>query len=374
MTYTILTILTLLSFLWYSVHIRKNNSNKNYFISAIIPIIMYAITYGFRYGWAVDYKGYDLLYSGNRDRLDIDSYEPLFRIVIILLRNISESSSALFVSISILTIFSMILILRKHKDIIIYALPLFYLFTSYQAANLVRYFMAISLVYMGIAFLLDKKYKPTFVLFLSAFLIHYSAILLIFVVLLINKYRIFSNVKLNLVLFTIAIILNVGSIQQMFVEPLFRFISILHLGDNQLSKYADKDNISTVLLGTRFSGAVISLLYTALTIIFGYIFIIYGKRIFQIKNEENDLSFYYNIGVLGIILLKLSLGAEVFTRIALFFFYLTVIIVSYMFVYRKRIFRNASIVLLLLFISVLYIGYHSIKNLYDSFDLLYIWD
>lgn len=371
MTYLVLSLLTILSFYWFSKKVQYKDSN-HYYLYAIIPTFFYCITYGFRTGWAVDYVVYDSLFRGV-SKLGIDSYEPLFAFVVNTLSSINNSTSIhFFVFTAIVTMMSFIILIKRSKEISFYALSLYYLFTAYQAANLVRYFMAISLIYISFELAFTKKYGLMILTLMASFFIHYSAGILIVIAFILYKYKLFLNLKINIILFTFVSFLNVHSIQQALAKPLTAFIMMLNLGDNQLSKYADTENVSTVLLGNRAGTVEISFIYSFCTIAFAYLFIYYGHKVMKLVCT-NEISYYYNLGVLGLILSQISFGAEVFSRISFFFFYISVIIISYIFYYRKILFGNMFTFLLLVVVTS-YICYTSINGLFKSFNVLYVWD
>lgn len=373
MTYCILSILTIISFVIYGKSVENTISVKSYWQRSILPICLYCITLGFRHEWAVDYVVYDSLYMGT-SKVGIESYEPLFRFLVSFLSNaLPNSSVPLFVLEAFVFIISILYLLSNYRKIIVWALPLFYCITAYQAANLVRYFIAISFVYMSIPLLLKKKWKECLLLFMVAFLIHYSAAILIFFILLLYRFPFLSNVKINICLYTLLVVMNTSSIQQALVSPITNFILMLNLGTNQLAKYANEENVSTVLLGSREVSESVSFLYSFCTCFIGYIFIIKGYKFCKGKENDYHWLFLYNLGVLGVLLMQLSFGAEVFSRIAFFFYYTVIIILSYIGTYRKALKIN-NLFFLLFVISILYNCYYPIKGLYSNFDLLYVWD
>lgn len=373
MTYCIFSIITLLSFIIFGRSVENINSIKTYWKRSIIPICLYCLTLGFRKGWAVDYVVYNNLYMGT-SKVGIESYEPMFRFFVLFLTKIfPDSSVPLFVLEALMMVVSILFLLYNHRRVIVFALPLFYFITAYQAANLVRYIIAMSFIYMAIPFLLDGKWKKCLLLFGISFFVHYSAAILIIFVLLIYKVPIFSNVKTNLVLYTLFAFISVSSIQQAMAPMITKFIMMLNLGSNQLAKYANEENVSTVLLGNRELTQSVSFFYTFCSVFVGYIYIIIGYKLCEYLKKERHFLFLYNVGVLGLILMQLSFGAEVFSRIAFFFYYTTIVFFSYIFKYRKTL-VSSKFLFVLFVICMIYNCYSPIKGLYENFEMLYIWD
>lgn len=127
MSYIVLTLLTVLSFIIFAKNAHKAKSTLELFKFAIISIILYSITYGFRKGWAIDYHVYDPLYTASY-KLDIEQYEPLFRWIIVFLRFCFDSSAALFTLVAIVFISSVIYLFHDKKPLILYAIPIIYFF------------------------------------------------------------------------------------------------------------------------------------------------------------------------------------------------------------------------------------------------------
>lgn len=369
MDYIILSIITIFSFVIFAKQSPRANNNVELYIYAIIPIILYSITYGFRKGWAIDYTVYDPLYTGDF-KLDIEQYEPLFRVIIVNLRSLFESSAALFTLVAAVFISSVIYLLHDKKSLLLYAMPIIYLFSAYQASNLARYFFAMSFVYIAIENLLEKRYIYFGVFSLIGFFIHYSMAVLLPIIIAIYYYDGFKKVWVNLLLYLITAFISITTIQETFISPISMLMSFIDLGDNQLVKYSNHEAIQEVVLGTRWGDVERSIINIISYHSYAIIYIWFGNKIVNSKEYNGKLSFYYQIGVLGLILQNIAQNAEIISRISLFFVYPSLIVTAFMLKYR----RIGNVILQCLFVlSILYIGYHNIKGLYDLYNVEYIW-
>ena len=366
-----MSICSLLAFFTFQKKV-KNSTYKKYYLYSIIPILIYSITYGFRKGWGTDYETYNALFSGDF-RLDIDSYEILFRTIVISLQNISDSSSTLFILTAALTIFSYIYILKDNRNILGLGLSLFYLFSAYQASNLVRFFMAMAIAYIGIDLTLRKKWIYATIALASSVLIHTGILLFILGSLPLVRFKLFLNLKYNVILYLFSTIVSIESIQTLFGEMVYRMLSSLDFGNLQLVKYADKDIVNNYILGTTWGNVEKSIFYIIFNWLFGFLFILLGyKLITKIPNIKN-IKYYYQIGSLGVILCNLFANTEILYRISISFIYLSSMVYAYIIKYNRKL-KIPPLLFMLFLLSVIYMCVFSLKQIYNYFDVLYIWD
>ena len=374
MAFYLLLFLTLMC----SVIFAKNaNKAPRYYWCASLPVIIaYCTTYGFRDGWAIDYNVYYKLYEGLFSHVSIDEYEYLFRNYIRLLTDLGFPYSFFLISVSAITIIAQLFLLKENKKIILYALPIFLLITIYQSANLIRYFMAISILNIGLYFLLKKKMYVFIGLSLISILIHTGTIILIPIILIFYKWNVFNNVRWTFVIYILSFVF--GSISQYVnsssinvVQGFVTFVLSFIGGDNQLSKYQDASAISDVLLGSR-DKADISIFYYIFHFIFATCFIFMGDILKKLMGNIHNICFFYNICVFALILENLSLQTEILTRIDIYFLYLIYIPLGYIFYFYKKNTLLKSFMPFLT-ISLLYIIFSSFKSL-QIFELNYIWD
>lgn len=370
--YLFLTVCTMLSFFVFQSKVKNNISNKRYFILALLPIALYCLTYGFRKGWGKDYEVYSNLFEGN-SYIRIDSYEPLFRVVVVLLRQLSESSTLLLVVVAAMTIFSYVYILKEHKSVLGLGLSLFYLFSAYQASNLIRFFMALSIAYIGIDLALQRKWVVSIITLFSSFLIHAGISIFIIMVFPFLKFKIFLNLKYNIIFYLISALLSVGSLQTLFGDLIFKGLTALDFGGLQLAKYADQDVINSYILGTTWGKIDKSAFYLVFNCLYGLLFIVFGHKLINKMPHIKNIEFYYQIGVLGVIFGNIAVNTEILYRIAISFTYLSSLVYAYIIKCNKKIGIN-PVLFMLFFVSVAYMCFFSVKQIYSGFNVLYIWN
>ena len=366
-----LTTCTLLSFFAFQ-NIAKRCSNKRYFILSLSPMLLYCLTYGFRKGWGTDYQGYNNLFVGYSN-LDIDSYEPLFQFIVFSLRQISNTSLFFFIFVSAITIFSYVFVLKDHREVLGLGLSIFYLFSAYQASNLIRFFIALSMAYIGIDLALRKRWSFSILVLAASFMIHAGISIFVIMALFFLKFKVFINLKYNIILFFITVFISLDSFQALFGNLIYKGLSAFDFGGLQLVKYADRDIVNSYILGTTWGEVDKSIFYTVFNFLLGFLFIVLGYRLVKNMSEIKNIEFYYQIGVWGVIFGNIVVNTEILYRIAISFTYLSSFVYAYIIKYNKRLGIN-PILFLLFLMSVIYMCFFSVKQIYSGFDVLYIWD
>ena len=157
----------------------KNTSGKflvNYPI-AIAPVLLcYTLVEGLRYGRGTDYFTYVGMFGGIREQF----IEPLFDYFSRFLNSIGAHFTIGFLLSSLLLIFSGCFLIKRFRFTALFALPLFYLTTIEQSANLVRMYFAFSFIFMALAMLIDHKKRLMYLFLALAFFSHFSTIFLVF--------------------------------------------------------------------------------------------------------------------------------------------------------------------------------------------------
>lgn len=369
--YIFLTFCTLLSFFFLQQQ-TKNGNMKKYFSYSVLPIFLYSLTYGFREGWGQDYDVYNALFLGVF-RLDLENYEALFRFLIKTLRLISDSSLVLFVFVAAAFIFSYIFLLKENRDVLGLALSIFYLLSAYQASNLVRFFLALSIAYIGIDLILQKKWLLSILILSASVFIHAGIIIFIVMALLLVKFKLFFNMKYNIILYFISAVVSIENVQELFGNVIYRMLSSLDFGNLQLVKYADRDIVNNYILGTTWGEIEKSIFYLFFNFMFGLLFIYLGHRLINKMPNIKNIGFYYQIGVWGVVFGNIAANTEILYRVSIAFVYLSSLVCAYIIKYYRRLRVNHFIFALFL-LSVIYMCFFSVKQIYSGFDVLYLWN
>lgn len=379
--YIFLSLLCLLSFVifGYLVNIRVNGKyHFNYWILSLVPISLYCVTYGFRYGWGKDYLSYKSLYeNGNIGGYRvIEDYEILFQGINYLLNSAHFQFYYAFLIYSFFLIFGVIFLLKNHRNIVIIALPIFYFLTAYQAANLIRYSIALGFVYMSLSYISQGNLRKFFISWFFAFLTHSSVIFILPFILLLNYVDLFKKLWVPIVLYAFSFFFDPALIGQYLLKLLD--FSEARLNSNKLftlSSYFLDKKIERYLSGDTLISSFedIRLIQRYISVLINIMIIYYG---FQVKRYRRYKHFglFYNLAVVGIIFYGPLYGFEIPMRLNFFFWWLAFMVIPYLFKYLAD---SGSKISLTLFFVLLLLSYdygpHSVVRVY-KLPANYIWD
>lgn len=377
MTYYILLFLSIVFAISLS---NRRNKGRAYYISFILSILFYTIAYGLRKDWAVDYVVYESVFEGTRSNISIEKYEFLFARLIMFLQFLNLDYHSLLIIVASLTIAVPILLLKDQKEISILAIPIFIMMCSYQASNLVRFFLAFSILNIGIYYLLQDKLRLCVVFAIASLLIHTGTILLMPFIFIFYRFSVMRNPKVVFGVFLVAFAL--GSISEYTDDSNAKFIKmsldivLSFLGDDsQLNKYSDISVINDWILGEREEVTYsIFLLSSRLLLALGFIFL--GNRVLSLLNEKSKKKyfyFFYQMVCFALIIENITSGTEILTRFCLYFKYMAFIPVGII-MYHRHKFKSLDLILYAcMCIGVLYCCFYEQKQL-TEFNLLYVWD
>ena len=345
-------------------------TEKNYWISAMLPICAYTFTSGLRFGRDVDYNIYYFVYKGLLDGSEnLSDFEPVFNFFVLLFGDfLGLKWQIMVLFMSFFLIFSCVYFLKNYKECSAYALPWFVYHMS-LAENTARWFFAFSFILLGLSFYLkDKKSSKDVWLFwfffLMAFLTHYGIII---IEIIIGGFVCLKNrtikPKYSLVLLALCAFFT----SPLFLEKIGEYIALLGILTGRFEHYAiDADKY---FVGQEEYQAMQSSQY-----LYCVIMIYYGYKIIKVKQS---LFLPYNIALVGIISNPFLAQLEIGLRINSVLFVFQSFVLGYVFVYmyRGKMFQSLflKIICILIFVNL---GRHVIFDPIKTKDsrLLYIWD
>lgn len=297
-----------------------------YWAVASFPIIAYTIIEGFRYGRGSDY----LYYKQLATKLTIENQlavEPLFYAFNKKIIELQIPYYFAFLFYSFLLIYSCAILLRKRREIAFFALPLFYLATITQSENLVRQFVAFSLILIAINYLLKDKYIIFLVFLISAYFIHHSSIVFLpFLIFFKFIKKPFCNLYVIIILFFISLFV-LPKIE--IINAFFNKISSLGIYNNYLEnndKWLFGEGIDEIYKDEGANSLVNKFRY----IVFPLLIMIFGYQIID-KYKNKGFPLFYNLFIIGVLLRKISMMAatELLYRIDLYFYMFYFIVLAY---------------------------------------------
>ena len=186
-TYWLLRSILLISLLWSGYCISyKDSKGKLFWRYTSVSIILYSLIQGLRYMRGADYEGYmEGFINGFGGK---DEIEPLWQLFLYVFHLFNFHYSVGFVICSALLIFSFARVLKHFPNAAFWAFPLFLLLTG-SSENIMRQYFAASFLLLAFDSFLSKNVYKMYIELIICCLIHYSAIwiVLLFLILLKKK-------------------------------------------------------------------------------------------------------------------------------------------------------------------------------------------
>ena len=323
---TIIVYLFSLSLMVY--YSRKSSMYENNILYFLIPIIVFSLLSGLRYGVGIDYNSYLELYNywGVFD-FGYDRLEPAFLAVLSLTNSISPDNPILYFSIlGFLQIFFIFLAFKERREFLPYiCFVLIFSGIAMQGfMNGIRQTIAFSIFVYSIRFIIQRKCICYYLCVFVAFLFHKSALLLIpfyFV-----KYPLFSNVGVQLLLLMVSFMAMMFNPLQSIVSSIDDLAILLGYGG-----YLDI-SMQSKLIGSASVGMItfVKLFIYALIIVKS----VDMKRYFS----DNLFNVIYDLFLIGVCFSYLFRGSQLLNRSILYFAYMEIFVMAYvlMYFYKKR--------------------------------------
>lgn len=306
-----------------------------------LGIIAFTLNEGLRFGRGIDYNMYAANFYDIKNG-GIDDWDIGFRLLNEFVFHIGGNWQIIVMIMSFTLILSGYFLAKEHEDVAKLMLPLFAYFTL-AAETLMRWYFALSLIWIGICFLLNKKNKYAIALFLLSLTVHIGTIIVlpIFILFLFFKKPLLNPVWTFSLYIVIALFFQTD-----IMLNLMPLLDGLSLGE-RYSGY--QDNLE-YWLTSGFAGVEQSA-FPAIYKLLEYILIIFlGYKLCFIKSSKYTLA--YNIYVLAFLLEPLSRKIELFQRVDYSFSMFGAIVLAYILVNYKLVYRKGIVTFFILFVML----------------------
>lgn len=369
---SILLLTLVLSGHYISIKSISGKFKYPYWWVASFPLIIYSLVEGLRYGRGADYISNSSLvlnaFSQSNSKL-----EPLFLSFNKILNYLNIPYPFAFIIYSFLLLGSCLLLIRRRREVAVWALPLFYLATIEQSENLVRQYVAFSILLISIKYLLDNEKKKFLILIICAFFTHYSSIIVLPFLLWFKMARNpFRNIYIILGLYVASALWHPG------LESLVRYFEHLKIF-NLYTNYLNNTNIWLLGEGIDKPSIIMSSIYYIRYYTFPALVLIFGYKILN-KYRRSGFSLFYHLFFIGILFRQISSAAatEMLYRLTLYFsmFYFIVLafILYDMFINFKRLILFHRIVYYYFLIDCSYLLIKTTWTFSVEQGYLFIWD
>lgn len=351
-------VYTLLALLMSYCALRSTSPSKQAKLWGSLPILLFTLVFGLRYGVGVDYNNYVEIYeetqntySSLRELIENERYELGFSIILYVCHFLEAPVYVLFSILAFIQIFLIYKTFNEENNILpyVYAVLIFSGLCMYSFMNIIRHEIAFCIFLFSIKYIRDNKLLKYLICCLLALTFHKSAILLFPLYFLwIRRKSIFNKPAIE-VLFVLICFL--GS----FVT---QWQNILHIFDNAIIMLGYEDYIERadeMVVNSKIG--ITRILNLAATIV-----IILNSR--KIKSFFNSslLNIIYDLFIIGTCMSYLFIGSMMLGRIIVYFSHTHFVIWAYALSYLYQT-RKHSLVQLTSYITIIF----SLFITYSSF-------
>ena len=297
--------------LFYFCNLIAKGDKKKYWSYAIFPMLIFTFVEGLRWGRGIDWNHYyyEFLYFKNGVQTD---FEPLFSLIWGFFAKVGLPYWSVVSFSSLLFIFSIFYLFERFRVYLPIAVPFYVFFSFMSAENLIRWYTALSFLFIAFRLAYEKKYTKFLIAFFCGTMCHYAVVLFLPVYL-------FAVYRKHCLHYAIVIVLDIALIIAFDPQFLGRFAKIFDyaiLWTDKFARYsADAEGW---LDGTSQSADTIRRLpiLALVTTIPLFIFTRYG----YVRARKNKSWVpLYNFFTLGLFAKAISSGLELASRYSYFF-------------------------------------------------------
>lgn len=314
-TYIAINALFLIFMLWSANWVSKANSDKKYWIRALVPILLFAVVHGLRFARDQDYNGYYQIYTSLSNGHNYNGYELVFFYICNTLNSWEVEYWAFILLTSTFLIYSLMYFFKDYRN----ALPFIFLFMFYelrQCDNLIRWYLAFSFYFIGLSLLINnRKWWKSLIFFLLSCNVHsgfWVMFPLFFLIKPLGKKEILPPAIAGVIFVVLTFVSSVGMLS--FMSDWLKTANQL-VGYDRFDFYANQaDDIVSGNFGYNAGGTgMLRSFSNNVRVIFCYLpGILWGSKI--LKKYQGGL-FIYNVYVFGCLTFTVFTLVELLDRI-----------------------------------------------------------
>lgn len=346
------------------LYCKNVKTNKSYVYFCILPIIVFIVVYGLRWGRNVDW----CVYYGVYERMkiyDISYHEPIFTFIWGAAAKLGLSYPIIISFCSCLFISSIFYFCKPYKYALYLIIPLIIILNASLTENLIRFYMAFSFALIALRLYLDKKYLLASIFFLCSSLTHYGIILVILVYLLVGHMKfILASPKITISICILIILFFTPEMMKhaSFILDFFRiFEKFDQYQVDAIGWLTGKGQTAQSLEKSTLRYFVSSIPY--------WIVVIKG---YDVCKKDKNLIPIYNLMLIGVILRVPSAEIDILYRYFSIFLPFYCIMLSFVLIYLQNIKQDKQ--KLILYVFILFWIYTNVAPLKEEVFMHYVWD
>lgn len=364
-TYVFLHIVLLAIFYIWGKRIDENPSK--YWRLAIIPIVFFTLEEGLRWGRFIDWCAYYELYNNVPH-----TWEFLFRNWWKLFNTWGIPYPIVITLCSLIFILSLFILFKPYSGLFRIFFPLMIAFSALSAENFIRWYCALSVIFISLRFFLDKKWLQFAIITCIVPLVHFGTVLLFILLILATFLK-------RPIPPTLTICISIGLILFFNSSFLLHFTDVVDFMFGHIEKFVSyMDNIEGWITGSGQNSDVERKgTFTYLISMIPFYCIIWSA--YKIKRDlGSDYLIIYNLGVIGLLMLSISSGLEILQRYAEVFYPFISLLCAYVI---KRLSKSltvsrlrSNLLIAVCYIFILWKFFVFIRPLEREEFMCYVWN
>lgn len=329
--HSVLFLFLFIGFILWGKYFSSTPKKTEFWMFALVPILIYSIITGSRYGWGPDYKSYKFRLE---NALRYPEEQIGFRWINQSIKLLDISYVGGYIIYSLIFMTCVFVLIRSYNRVSTYMYYFVIPATLIFVTSAIRQGLALSFVFLGLYFLNKKKWIGVILCILVGSSIHSS--ILITVAIIAAVYFFIKkpiNWKISIPLyFFFTFLFNPSSIGFISIY-ISKYVSL----NNSLQSYIDNSDVwfGNDAVKDIYEQSLFALLSSSLF----YVSIIYlGYIILKFKSHPQIL-YIYNVVVIGIIFYRIVFTFEILRRIAepLIMFYFIVLGYVFFIIYNIKL-------------------------------------
>lgn len=329
-----------------------------------IPIILFTLVFGLRYGVGMDYNNYVDIYEQTAqytslgELLENERYEFGFSILLFICHFLGAPDCFLFIIIAFIQIYLLYATFKEENNVLTFIYAAFILtgFCMYNFMNILRHDVAFCIFIYSLKYIKDNKLIPYLLCCVLALSFHHSALILFPLYFVWIKRK--SLLNKPLIEAILVIICFCASFISSWQDLLHNFDGlIILLGYGDYIDIVDDMKVNRVIGITRILNLIVNILI-----------IINSRKIKTYFNSEL-LDIIYDLFIIGTSLGYLALGSMMMQRMIVYFSHTQFIMLGYALCYLYRTRKQAisqllqyALMVLFIFVSYSSFIYHCEDN------------
>ena len=357
-------VYTLLTFLMCAFAGRAEKTPSKASLWGWMPVILFTLVFGLRYGVGVDYSNYLRIYEYTEgynslaDMLENERYEPGFILLLYVCHYLQAPVYVLFSIIAFIQIFLLYKAFKNENGILpyIYATLILTGFCMYSFMNILRHEVAFCIFLFSLQYIRDNKPIKYWICCLLALSFHHSALLIFPLYFIwIKRKSILNKPYIELIAVLVCFAMS-------FVT---KWQNMLHYFDNLIIMFGYEDYLDIaddMVVNSKIG------ITRLLNLAVNCLIIINSKKIKEYFNSDL-LNILYDLYVVGVCLGYIFLGSMMFGRIIIYFNHTQFIILAYTLCYLHQTRKQDAmqltryvVIVLFVFISYSSFIYNCKKN------------